>query len=304
MDDLVRYDLVPESREPHAVMLETFDDNVNRSAKDSIFCDLFARPEYCLQMYKVLHPEDRNVKEENIVLVTLSNLLMKNQYNDLGILVRDKLLILVECQSTFAENILIRFIFYLADTYKKYINRMNLNIYGSKKIRLPVPELYVIYHGDREDRPEEISLSKDIFGAESVESVFMDVKAKMIYDSTPGDIINQFITFARVFDQQVQEFGRNRKAVEETLKICKNQDVLKKYLEETEASEIMFTWLDEQKAKKIEEEEIRQESEAKGESRLGSLITKLKDLGRTDDAFLAASNESYRKKLYQDFNIQ
>ena len=45
-------------------MLETFDDHVNRSTKDSIFCDLFSRPEYCLQLYKVLHPEDQDVSEE------------------------------------------------------------------------------------------------------------------------------------------------------------------------------------------------------------------------------------------------
>ena len=44
-------------------------------------------------------------------------------------------------------------------------------------------------------------------------------------------------------------------------RICKDRDVLKAYLEEKEAAEIMFTWLDEQKAKKFEEEEIRQAEE-------------------------------------------
>ena len=282
MDNSVRYDLAPDAHEPHAIMMETFDNNVNRNAKDSIFCDLFGRPEYCLQLYKVLHPEDQDVKEENLVLMTLSSLLMKNQYNDLGILVRNKLLILVECQSTFTENILIRFILYLADTYRKYINKMNLNIYGSKKIRLPIPELYVIYHGDRGDKPDEISLSKDIFGTESSGKTFMDVRARIIYDSTPGDIINQFVTFARVFDRQILMYGRNHKAVEETLRICKDQDVLKKYLEETEASEIMFTWLDEQKAKKFEEEEIRIEESVhiyRDELRMdnSSIITRLQE---------------------------
>ena len=50
----------------------------------------------------------------------------------------------------------------------------------------------------------------------------------------------------------------------ETLRICKDRDVLKKYLEEQEAAEIMFTWLDEQKAKKFEYEEIKQEARAEG----------------------------------------
>jgi len=106
----------------------------------------------------------------------------------------------------------------------------------------------------------------------------------------------------------IRHYGRTRKAVEETLRICKDRDVLKAYLEEEEAAEIMFTWLDEQKAKKFEEEEIRQEGRAEGraegESRLGSLMTQLKNLGRTDDAFRAASDAGYRKQLYQELNIQ
>ena len=59
-------------------------------------------------------------------------------------------------------------------------------------------------------------------------------------------------------------FGRTREAVLETLRICKDRDVLKKYLEEQEAAEIMFTWLDEQKARKFEYEEIKQEGIAEG----------------------------------------
>ena len=66
---------------------------LNRNSKDSIFCDLFSRPEYCLQLYQVLHPEDTDVREENIVLMTLSSLMIRNRFNDLGFLVRDRLLV-------------------------------------------------------------------------------------------------------------------------------------------------------------------------------------------------------------------
>ena len=306
--------------EPKARMMEVFDAHVNRNTKDSIFCDLFSRPEYCLQLYQVLHPEDKDVKAENITLVTLSSLMMQNRYNDLGILVRDRLLVLVEAQSSFTVNILVRFLLYLGDTYNRYITKENLNVYGTKKVKLPVPELYVIYHGERGNKPDEITLSKDIFGIEDPNNIFVDVKAKIIYDSTPGDIINQFVTFARVFDRQVQEYGRTREAVEETLRICRDQDVLKEYLKDEEAATIMFTLLDEQRARKFWEEELLQEGRAegrkegraegraegmvKGESRLGTLITQLQKLGRTDDAFRAASNEAYRQQLYQELNIQ
>ena len=125
----------------------------------------------------------------------------------------------------------------------------------------------MIYHGDRGNKPDEITLSRDIFGIEDPNNTFVDVKAKIIYDSTPGDIIDQFITFARVFDRQIQEHGRTREAVEETLRICRDQNVLKDYLAEEEVANIMFTLLDEQKAKRFWEDEIRQESEAKGEDK-------------------------------------
>ena len=63
-DGFVQYDLIVGRHEPKAAMMETFDAHVNRNTKDSIFCDLFSRPEYCLQLYKVLHPEDTDVRKE------------------------------------------------------------------------------------------------------------------------------------------------------------------------------------------------------------------------------------------------
>ena len=121
--DYIEYDLSAMGQESKAVMMEQFDDHVNRDSKDSIFCDLFSKPEYCLQLYQALHPEDRTVTADHIVLVTLSSMMMKYRYNDVGILVRDKLLVLVEAQSTFTVNILIRFLLYLSDTYTRYIGR-------------------------------------------------------------------------------------------------------------------------------------------------------------------------------------
>ncbi len=53
MADFVQYDLPKDVHEPKARMMEVFDAHVNRNAKDSIFCDLFSRPEYLL--FRTLH---------------------------------------------------------------------------------------------------------------------------------------------------------------------------------------------------------------------------------------------------------
>jgi len=51
------------------------------------------------------------------------------------------------------------------------------------------------------------------------------------------------------------------------------------------------------------EEKGRAEGRAEGADRLGSLMTKLKQLGREDDAFKAAADSAYREKLFKELGI-
>ena len=126
------------------------DVKVNRKSKDSVFTDLFDHPEYLIQLYRVLHPEDTESDESDLTVVTLDSLMLREQYNDLGFMVGNRLMVLVEAQSTWSVNIVVRFFLYLADTYRKYINRNpGLRLYSSKKLDLPRPELYLIYTGKR-----------------------------------------------------------------------------------------------------------------------------------------------------------
>lgn len=65
-------------------------------------------------------------------------------YNDVGFMVGENLLILTEVQATWTENIAVRILIYLIVTYQDYIKKTKQNVYKSKKIRLPKPEMYVI----------------------------------------------------------------------------------------------------------------------------------------------------------------
>ena len=86
------------------------------AVKDSVFTYLFKQPEYTRLLYLALHPEDTDVTEDDCKLVTLENILTTGLYNDLGIQIRDKLILLVEAQSTFSVNIALRMLLYLAAT--------------------------------------------------------------------------------------------------------------------------------------------------------------------------------------------
>ena len=196
-------------------------------------------------MYKALHPEDTDITQDKLTDVTIKNVLTDNIYNDLGFMVGNRLMILVEAQSTWTMNIIIRALMYLVQTYHDYFERTKQNLYKSKKVQMPKPELYVIYTGNRKSKPSEVSMSEEFFGGEEC---CIDVKVKMIYDGKEGDIINQYVVFTKVCNEQIAIYGRTRKAILEAIRICKDRNVLKEYLEskEKEIVDIMMVLYDEQ----------------------------------------------------------
>lgn len=216
-----------------------------RRIKDSIFTNLFGEKKYLIQLYRTIHPEDIRTTESELTDITIKNILTDGLYNDLGFRVGNKVVILVEAQSTWTMNIIVRILMYLVQTYHNYFEHEKMDLYSSKKIQLPKPELYVIYTGERTARPDIISLSEEFFDGQ-VSAV--EVKVKMLYGEKGNDIISQYVNFTKVYNEQLKQYGRTRKAVMETIRICKNKNVLKEYLEvrEKEVVTIMMTLFDEE----------------------------------------------------------
>ncbi len=137
--------------------------------------------------------------EDSLTDVTIENVLTDNLYNDLSFIANNKLMILIEAQSIWTLNIIIRALLYLAQTYHDYFERTNQNLYKRKKVKMPKPELYVVYVGNHKNMPDEISLSKEFFGGADIA---IDVKVKVISESDTDSIINQYIIFSKVYDEE------------------------------------------------------------------------------------------------------
>ncbi len=114
---------------------------------------------------------------------------------------------------------------------------------------MPKPELYVIFTGNKGRKPDRLLLSEEFFKGADID---IEVKAKVIYESDTDDIINQYIIFCKVFNEQTKLHGMTRKAVTETIRICKDRDVLGEYLaqREKEAVTIMMSLFDEEEIMK------------------------------------------------------
>ena len=127
---------------------------------------------------------------------------------------------------------------------------------------MPKPELYVIFTGNKGRKPDKISLSKEFFEGADID---IEVKAKVIYESDTDDIINQYIIFCKVFNDQTKQHGMTQKAVTETIRICKDRNVLREYLaqREKEVVTIMMSLFDDEQIMRTYAKDIEKETERK-----------------------------------------
>ena len=61
---------------------QTQEVKAKRTAKNSVFLDLFQNKSYLLKLYKTLHPEDTTATEDSLTDVTITNILTDTLHND------------------------------------------------------------------------------------------------------------------------------------------------------------------------------------------------------------------------------
>ncbi len=131
----------------------------NRNYKDSVFVDLFAKDitakENFVSLYNALHNTNLDYHKTEVVPVMMEQVLYKSFYNDIAMLIDNKVVILVEHQSSINENMPFRMLEYIIRIYEKITKSKNK--FGRKLIQLPTPEFYVFYNG-KEDFPTEKTL--------------------------------------------------------------------------------------------------------------------------------------------------
>lgn len=238
---------------------------LKHNIKDTVFRDLFSNPKYLLKMYQALHPEDISATESDLEIITLQSIFANGIYNDLGFMARDRLMIMVEAQSTWSPNIIVRALMYLTTTYQRYFIEKKANLYGHKLVNMPKPEIYVIYTGPKGNHPDELSLQELFFLGQDC---CVNVTAKMIYLSDNKDIITQYISFCSVLNQQMAAYGLTMTAIKNTIRICRDRNLLKEYLENRapEVESIMMTLFNQEEVMDIYLYNYGEEKKAEGEA--------------------------------------
>ncbi|MDR1949467.1 MAG: Rpn family recombination-promoting nuclease/putative transposase, partial [Spirochaetaceae bacterium] len=138
---------------------------VNTKYKDSVFSFLFSDPDALRELYSAIEgvPLDPAVP---ITVNTLSGVLYMEQYNDISFTIGNKIVVLIEHQSTINPNMPLRLLLYIARVYEYIIDqRKKGSLYREKLIKIPFPEFIVLYNGVK-PYPSQVTLKlSDCFEA-------------------------------------------------------------------------------------------------------------------------------------------
>ena len=153
--------------------------NPNREFKDSVFTKLFGTPEKALELYNAINGSNYS-DNTKVKMVTLSDVLYGEQLNDVAFVIENKLVVLIEHQSTINRNMPLRMLLYIGREYEMLTD--SRAIYREGKMCIPAPEFVVLYNGEKDMEDfVEMRLS-DLFefdaeGSHNVPSLELLVKA-------------------------------------------------------------------------------------------------------------------------------
>ena len=98
-----------------------------------------------------------------------------------------------------------------------------------------------------------------------------------------------------------KKYGRVREAALETIRICQDRKVLKKYLKEREKEVVNIVM--ELFNQELVVKQCGEEMKEKGRNEMTQLLAKLFSLGKSEDAEKAAKDPNYMRKLLKDYGL-
>jgi hypothetical protein len=130
--------------------------NPNREYKSSVFSLLFGDETTLRGLYQAIEgvtlPPDLP-----ITINTLEDALFRTRINDISFEAGDKLVVIIEHQSTISPNMPLRLLSYIARIYEKITAAKKRQWYGKKGFTIPRPEFIVLYNGP-DPIPDETTL--------------------------------------------------------------------------------------------------------------------------------------------------
>lgn len=227
---------------------------------------------------------------DDLEITTMDNALYMSMKNDVSCIISNNLA-LFEQQSTWNPNMPLRGFMYFADLYNKYISTGSLGIYRDKLVKLPTPQYYVFYNGDRDMPDKQLLKLSDAFIEPSREGCF-EWTATILninYGHNKKLLSNcktlsDYGILIKTINDYKQKYNDINAAIENAIDYCIEHDVLKDFLLErkTEAMHTLLTEYDEKKTMEYLRQDAYDDGVTEGEMKLMvSLICKKLSKGKS-----------------------
>jgi len=127
--------------------------DANREYKDSVFTLLFGTKDAAIEVSNAVFGTNYGL-DTDVKFTTLKNVLTNGRVNDVSFVLDNKLIVLIEHQSTINENMPLRMLIYIAKVYDRMTK--NKDLYRTKKFTIPVP-VFIVFDNSlnmQEDKTE------------------------------------------------------------------------------------------------------------------------------------------------------
>jgi len=246
--------------------------NANRNHKNSVFTSLFSEKNNLLELYNAItgknYPENTDIK-----VITLPDVLFMEKVNDICFVIGNRLVVLIEHQSTINENMCLRMGMYAFREYELLTESDDL--FKAKRVKIPKPEFIVLYNGKKEFPDfKKMRLSESFEFDDGTFTLDLEVK---IYNINKGrnveiakrsPVLAGYETFIAEIKKHEQELGLAG-AIKKAVKTCMGKKILLNFLKRnaSEVENMLFGEWNWDKALAVRYEEGKEEGVAIGEKR-------------------------------------
>jgi hypothetical protein len=256
--------------------------SVNTGYKDSVFSFLFSDSDVLRELYGALEGVTVDPAVP-ITINTLSGVLYMEQYNDISFTIGNKLVVLIEHQSTINRNMPLRLLSYITRIYEQIIETGKKGaLYRERLIKIPFPEFIVLYNGSKPYPERETLRLSDAFedtgeikgaGGDAPELDLM-VKVYNINEGYNGELVRRCESLRgySTFIAQVREYQERaplEEAMKDAIEYCIEHNILSAFLikHSTEVINMLLTEWNIDDAKAVWQEEAHEEGMEKGMER-------------------------------------
>jgi len=297
----------------------------NKKYRDTVFRMLFNSKEHLLELYNALNGTSYT-NPNDLTITTLKGNTYLDMRNDVSFIL-DFELNLYEHQSTICPNLPLRYLYYIAASYRKLVPKKNT--YADAMLKIPTPRFIVFYNG--KDPMEDYVVYKlsDMFEKKTKSPALdLTVIAYNVNEGHNPEIMNAcstlkgyslFVSKVRKYTHKAEKNYYSSNQISVNL-LNKNSDIYKalvssavslaidECIQEDILKDFFLTYRQEVIAMSLYEctaEEIMQVREEEkyeiGQQEINDLYAWLFANGRGADVQRAVTDKAYREKLKKEF---